>query len=89
MEAVQPARWRGASRFRLMPRQSQLTKMTTLMNPKWNGQFSCFDLVAKADANTGSRTLVQVRDIEIGGNDFVVRLVLVPLNPRTSCCGTR
>src|SRR5579864_5199939 len=55
-----------------MPRQSRLTKMTTLMNPKWNGQFSCFDLVAKTDANTGSRTLVQVRDIEIGGNDFVV-----------------
>jgi 3-deoxy-7-phosphoheptulonate synthase len=55
-----------------MPRQSQLTKMTTLMNPKWNGQFSCFDLVAKTDANTGCRTLVQVRDIEIGGNDFVV-----------------
>ena len=46
--------------------------MTTLMNPKWNGPFSCFDLVAKTVAHTGSRTLVQVRDIEIGGNDFVV-----------------
>jgi 3-deoxy-7-phosphoheptulonate synthase len=55
-----------------MLRQSQLTKMTTLMNPKWNGPFSCFDLVAKTVAHTGSRTLVQVRDIEIGGNDFVV-----------------
>jgi len=42
------------------------------MNPKWNGPFSCFDLVAKTVAHTGSRTLVQVRDIEIGGNDFVV-----------------
>ncbi len=44
------------------------------MNPKWNGQFSCFDLVAKTDGNTGgrSRTVIQVRDIEIGGNDFVV-----------------
>lgn len=48
--------------------------MATLMNPKWNGQFSCFDLVAKTDGNTGgrSRTVIQVRDIEIGGNDFVV-----------------
>lgn len=40
------------------------------MNPKWNGQFSCFDLVAKTDVR--SRSVVQVRDIEIGGNDFVV-----------------
>jgi 3-deoxy-7-phosphoheptulonate synthase len=44
--------------------------MTAPMNPKWNGQFSCFDLVAKTDAR--SRSVVQVRDIEIGGNDFVV-----------------
>lgn len=44
--------------------------MAALMNPKWNGQFSCYDLVAKTD--TRSRTVVQVRDIEIGGNDFVV-----------------
>jgi 3-deoxy-7-phosphoheptulonate synthase len=47
-----------------------LTKMTRLMNPKWNGQFSCFDLVAKTSER--SRSVVQVRDIEIGGNDFVV-----------------
>jgi 3-deoxy-7-phosphoheptulonate synthase len=40
------------------------------MNPKWNGQFSCFDLVAKTD--TRSRSVVRVRDIEIGGSDFVV-----------------
>ncbi|MFZ0861200.1 MAG: 3-deoxy-7-phosphoheptulonate synthase [Candidatus Sulfotelmatobacter sp.] len=40
------------------------------MNPKWNGQFSCFDLVAKTSER--SRSVVQVRDIEIGGNDFVV-----------------
>lgn len=40
------------------------------MNPKWNGQFSCFDLVAKTD--TRSRTVVHVRDLEIGGQDFVV-----------------
>ncbi len=44
--------------------------MAAPMNPKWNGQFSCFDLVAKTDAR--SRSVVQVRDIEIGGNDFVV-----------------
>ena len=40
------------------------------MNPKWNGQFSCFDLVAKT--NECSRSVVQVGDIEIGGDDFVV-----------------
>lgn len=40
------------------------------MNPRWNGQFSCFELVAKTDACL--RSTVQVRDIEIGGNDFVV-----------------
>ena len=40
------------------------------MNPKWNGQFSCFNLVAKT--SECSRSVVQVRDIEIGGNDFVV-----------------
>jgi 3-deoxy-7-phosphoheptulonate synthase len=40
------------------------------MNQKWNGQFSCFDLVAKTSGR--SRSIVQVRDIEIGGNDFVV-----------------
>lgn len=44
------------------------------MNPKWNGQFSCFDLVAKpADKHGESmRSVVRVRDLEIGGNDFVV-----------------
>ncbi len=40
------------------------------MNQKWNGQFSCFDLVAKTDAH--SRSVFEVRGIEIGGNDFVV-----------------
>jgi 3-deoxy-7-phosphoheptulonate synthase len=44
--------------------------MSATMNPKWNGQFSCFDLVAKTDARL--RSIVQVRDIEIGGTDFVV-----------------
>ncbi|HTT22946.1 MAG TPA: 3-deoxy-7-phosphoheptulonate synthase [Candidatus Sulfotelmatobacter sp.] len=40
------------------------------MNPKWNGQFSCFDLVAKKD--DCSRSIVEVGAIEIGGGDFVV-----------------
>jgi 3-deoxy-7-phosphoheptulonate synthase len=44
--------------------------MTAPMNPKWNGQFSCFDLVAKTDECC--RSVVRVRDIEIGGGDFVV-----------------
>jgi 3-deoxy-7-phosphoheptulonate synthase len=37
---------------------------------QWNGQFSCFDLVARTD--THPRSGVPVRDIEIGGGDFVV-----------------
>jgi 3-deoxy-7-phosphoheptulonate synthase len=49
---------------------TRINKMTALMNPKWNGQFSCFDLVAKTDACT--RSTVQIRDIEIGGSDFIV-----------------
>src|SRR5450755_3495847 len=40
------------------------------MNPKWNGQFSCFDLVAKTD--DCARTIVRAGDVEIGGDDFVV-----------------
>jgi 3-deoxy-7-phosphoheptulonate synthase len=44
--------------------------MAPVMNPKWNGQFSCFDLVAKTD--TCCRTVVRVRNLEIGGDDFVV-----------------
>ena len=44
------------------------------MNPKWNGQFSCFDLVARPADQHGdaARTVIQVQDIEIGGSDFVV-----------------
>jgi len=40
------------------------------MKSTWNGQFSCFNLVAKTDEC--SRSVVRVRDLEIGGNDFVV-----------------
>jgi len=50
--------------------QIALTRMAPRMNPKWNGQFSCFDLVAKTSER--SRSVVRVRDIEIGGADFVV-----------------
>lgn len=44
------------------------------MNPKWNGQFSRYDLVAKTGEKDSRqfRTTIKVRDIEIGGNDFVV-----------------
>src|ERR1700757_3945660 len=44
--------------------------MTTRMNPKWNGQFSCFDLVAKTEQRRHS--VVAVGDLEIGGGEFVV-----------------
>ncbi len=40
------------------------------MNPKWNGQFSCFDLVAKTDLCLSS--VVRAGGVEIGGGDFVV-----------------
>ena len=40
------------------------------MNSQWNGQFSSFDLVARLDEHR--RTVVQVGDIEIGGDEFVV-----------------
>jgi 3-deoxy-7-phosphoheptulonate synthase len=48
--------------------------MAALMNPRWNGQFSRFDLVARPGEATSKscRSIVRVRDIEIGGNDFVV-----------------
>jgi 3-deoxy-7-phosphoheptulonate synthase len=40
------------------------------VNPKWNGQFSCFDLVAKTD--DCARSVVRAGNVEIGGDDFVV-----------------
>jgi 3-deoxy-7-phosphoheptulonate synthase len=40
------------------------------VSSQWNGQFSCFDLVARTDEH--SRTVVRVHDIVIGGNEFVV-----------------
>jgi len=40
------------------------------MNPKWNGQFSCFDLVARTEACVSS--VVRVGSLGIGGGDFIV-----------------
>jgi len=40
------------------------------VNPHWNGQYSCFDLVARAPEQPG--TVVRVGDIAIGSDDFVV-----------------
>lgn len=40
------------------------------MNPKWNGQFSRFDLVAST--GDGVQSVVRAGDVEIGGGDFVV-----------------
>jgi len=59
-----------SNRFLLVIAFLRITRMTTLMNPRWNGQFSCFDLVAKTDDCT--RSIIRVADLEIGGNDFVV-----------------
>lgn len=38
--------------------------------PQWNGQFSCFDLVARSGDQP--RSIIRVRDIEIGGSEFAV-----------------
>jgi 3-deoxy-7-phosphoheptulonate synthase len=40
------------------------------MNPKWNGQFSRFDLVASGGDTVP--TIVRAGEVEIGGGDFVV-----------------
>lgn len=40
------------------------------MNSKWNGNFSCFDLVAKKSPH--QRKIVEVGDIRIGSSEFVV-----------------
>jgi 3-deoxy-7-phosphoheptulonate synthase len=40
------------------------------MNPKWNGQFSCFDLVAQT--GDSAPIVVHAGKVEIGGGDFVV-----------------
>jgi len=44
--------------------------MAPPMDPKWNGQFSCFDLVART-ANR-CRSVVRVQDFEIGGDEVVI-----------------
>ena len=40
------------------------------MNPEWNGQFSRFDLVARAHDRVP--TIVRICEVEIGAGDFVV-----------------
>jgi 3-deoxy-7-phosphoheptulonate synthase len=40
------------------------------MNPKWNGQFSCFRSRSQTDGCASS--VVRVGGVEIGGDDFVV-----------------
>lgn len=40
------------------------------MNSHWNGQFSCYDLVARTDSRPD--TIVCVGDLAIGGGEFVV-----------------
>ncbi len=40
------------------------------MSSQWNGQFSCFDLVARTDQT--SRTVVRIGDLSVGGGEFVV-----------------
>ena len=40
------------------------------MNARWNGQYSCFDLVARTVER--QNTVVRVGDLTIGGDEFVV-----------------
>ncbi len=40
------------------------------MNKRWNGQYSCFDLVAQTEGRP--RSVVRVGDIAIGSDEFVV-----------------
>jgi len=40
------------------------------VNSRWNGQFSCYDLVAKTVLRP--RSVVRVGDIAIGGDEFIV-----------------
>jgi 3-deoxy-7-phosphoheptulonate synthase len=55
-----------------MNRKSRLRRIAcrAIMNPKWNGQFSRFDLVAKT--GDGVPSTVCAGNVEIGGPDFVV-----------------
>jgi 3-deoxy-7-phosphoheptulonate synthase len=42
------------------------------MNAKWNGQFSCFDRVARKKTDACAGTIVRAGGVEIGGGEFVV-----------------
>jgi 3-deoxy-7-phosphoheptulonate synthase len=50
--------------------QARSETVAVNVNSRWNGQFSCYDLVAKTRERT--TTVVRVGDIAIGGDDFVV-----------------
>ena len=50
--------------------QERIETVAVNVNSRWNGQFSCFDLVAKTDHRP--KTVVYVGDIAIGGDEFVV-----------------
>src|SRR5450755_2135368 len=56
---------------------NKYNRASQLMNSKWNGQFSCFDLVARTRTDETrtdgcANTIVRVGDVEIGSDDFVV-----------------
>ncbi|MGA2647012.1 MAG: hypothetical protein ABSF15_20050 [Candidatus Sulfotelmatobacter sp.] len=63
------------------------------MSVRWNGQFSCFDLVAKSD--DCSRAIVTIGDVEIGGRRFrchgrpLCSRVRAPVNADCGSCGRR
>ncbi len=40
------------------------------MHPEWNGNFSCFDKVARTDSTPG--TVIEIGNVSIGGPEFVV-----------------
>lgn len=58
-------------RFALADRVRARTETVAVnVNQRWNGQYSCFDLVARTDGRRS--TVVRVGDIAIGGDEFVV-----------------
>lgn len=50
--------------------QERIETVAVNVNLRWNGQFSCFDLVAKTDHRP--TIIVHVGNIAIGGDQFVV-----------------
>jgi 3-deoxy-7-phosphoheptulonate synthase len=50
--------------------QTRSETVAAIVNKRWNGQYSCFDLVARTEGQP--RSVVRVGDIAIGGEEFVV-----------------